>query len=78
MLYQLGFVTHVHNVIVYGVFPVLTLRIYSIPGLISPTNTVKSVEAIIFVLRLSIVIDAPHIVARSKSAYFISPTISFH
>ncbi len=41
VLYPFGFVTPVHSVIVYGVFPVFTLNTYSIPGLRVPAVTVK-------------------------------------
>lgn len=41
MLYPFGFVTPVHSVIVYGVFPVFTLNMYWIPGFNVPAETVK-------------------------------------
>lgn len=41
VLYEFGFVTPVHSVIVYGVFPVFTLNTYSIPGFTVPAETVK-------------------------------------
>lgn len=73
VLYQLGFVIHVQRVIVYGVFHVFTLRIYSIPGFTVPADTVKLEVGVMLFDGSSIVTELHVSVFRSKSAYDISP-----
>lgn len=56
VLYEFGFVTPVHSVIVYAVFPVFTLNTYSIPGFTVPADTVKSLDGVMLFDMSSIVI----------------------
>ena len=71
--YQFGFIIPVPKVIVYGVFQLFTLKIYSIQGFTVPADTVKSVFGVIFVFMSSIVIELHVSTLHAKSSYAISP-----
>lgn len=72
VLYPFGFVTPVHSVIVYGVFPVFTLNTYSIPGFSVPAETVKSPVGVTLFDMSSITREFQVRVTHSKSLYDIS------
>lgn len=55
-----------------------TLNVYSIPGSTVPADTVKFPDGVTFVFMSSIVSVSPVSVTQSKSAYFMSHTISVH
>lgn len=68
VLYEFGFVTPVHSVIVYGVLPVFTLKTYSIPGLNVPAETVKSPVGVTLFDIFSITREFQVRVTHSKSS----------
>jgi hypothetical protein len=74
VLYEFGFVTPVHSVIVYAVFPVFTLNTYSIPGFTVPAETVKLLDGVMLFDMSSIVIAFHVRVCHWKSEYFMSHT----
>lgn len=74
MLYQFGLVTPVPSVIVYGVLPVFTLNLYTIPGFSVPGDTLmlKLLDGVV-ILDMSLnVNELQERVTHSKSSYSMS------